>query len=65
MVDSLERLLKNPEYARAMGHAVRKKIIEMMDPETLNQHERDQYRAVMDRFKKMGLRDSANSLTKP
>jgi glycosyltransferase involved in cell wall biosynthesis len=65
MVNSLERLLKNPEYARAMGYAVRKQIIEMMDPETLNQHERDQYRAVIERFKKKGPHDSANGLTMP
>jgi glycosyltransferase involved in cell wall biosynthesis len=52
MVDALERLLKDSEYAKTMANEVRKRIIEMMDPEILNQHERDQYSAVMDRFKK-------------
>jgi glycosyltransferase involved in cell wall biosynthesis len=62
MVDSLERLLNDSEYARVMGAAVRNRIIKMMDPETLNQHERDQYRAVMERFKRQRLHDSANDL---
>jgi glycosyltransferase involved in cell wall biosynthesis len=65
MVDSLERIIKYSEYAQTMGDSVRKRIIEMMDPETLNQHERDQYRAVMERFKKQRSHDSENSLTVP
>lgn len=49
MADSLEHFLKDPVYARAMGDAVRKLIIEMMDQASLNQHERDQYAALLER----------------
>ena len=65
MADSLERLLKDSGYARKMGEAVRNRIIEMMDPKTLDQHERDQYMAVFKRFKKQRLHDPANDLTVP
>lgn len=57
MVDSLERFLKDSDYARRMGDAVRKRGIEMMDPIALNQHERDQYRAVIERFNNKPLND--------
>jgi glycosyltransferase involved in cell wall biosynthesis len=50
MADSLEKLLNDSEYARKIGAEVRKRVIEMMDPEMLNQHERDQYRRVIEKF---------------
>jgi glycosyltransferase involved in cell wall biosynthesis len=52
MVSSLEKFLNNPLYAIAMGNAVRKHVIKMMDPATLNQHEREQYSATLNRFNK-------------
>ena len=51
-MSSLEKFLNNPLYASTMGNAVRKRIIEMMDPATLNQHEREQYSATLNRFNK-------------
>jgi glycosyltransferase involved in cell wall biosynthesis len=50
MADSVERFLQDPQYARAMGDAVRKRAFEMLDPATLNQHERDQYTQLLRRF---------------
>lgn len=52
MVSSLEKFLNNPLYASTMGNAVRKRTVEMMDPATLNQHEREQYSATLNRFNK-------------
>ena len=52
IVNSLEKFLNNPLYASTMGNAVRKHVIEMMDPATLNQHEREQYSATLNRFNK-------------
>lgn len=52
MADALERFLKNPAYAHAMGRAVRQYTLELMDPEKLNQHERDQYSMLLSRYKK-------------
>lgn len=43
MADAVEKFLNNPDYARAMGEAVRKRALEMLDPAKLNQHEREQY----------------------
>ena len=63
IADSLERLLKVSGYARKLGEAVRNHIIKMMDPETLDKHERDQYTAVSKRFKKQCLHDPVNNST--
>lgn len=49
MADGVERYLKDPAYARAMGDAVRKRAFEMLDPATLDQHERDKYVEVLGR----------------
>ncbi len=49
MADAVERFLANPAYARAMGDSVRQRALEMMDPTLLNQHEREQYVALLDR----------------
>jgi glycosyltransferase involved in cell wall biosynthesis len=50
MADSVERFLSDPAYARAMGDAVRKRAFELLDPATLDQHERDHYAALFRRF---------------
>lgn len=50
MADALERFLKDPAYAHAMGNAARNRIVEMMEPAKLDQHERDQYTALLNRF---------------
>ena len=43
MAEAVEYFLANPKHARAMGNAVRKRAMEMMDPETLDQYERETY----------------------
>jgi glycosyltransferase involved in cell wall biosynthesis len=50
MADALERFLNEPAYARAMGEAARKRALEMLDPDVLDQHERDQYLALLKWF---------------
>lgn len=50
MAIAVERFLTEPAYARAMGDAVRRCAFEMLDPATLDQHERDQYERVLLRF---------------
>lgn len=50
MADSAERFLNDPAYARAMGEAVRQRAFEMLDPATLDQHEREQYTKLLGRF---------------
>jgi glycosyltransferase involved in cell wall biosynthesis len=50
MTDAVERYLKNPTYARSMGSAVRKRVLEMMEPSKLDQHERDIYLGLLDKF---------------
>jgi glycosyltransferase involved in cell wall biosynthesis len=52
MADAVERFLNDPAYARAMGEAVRKRAFEMLDPTSLNQHERDQYTALLQRVER-------------
>jgi glycosyltransferase involved in cell wall biosynthesis len=52
IVSSLEKFLNDPLYASTMGNAVRKHTLELMDPATLNQHEREQYSATLNRFNK-------------
>jgi hypothetical protein len=49
MADAVERFLLDPAYARAMGDAIRKRALEMLDPATLDQHERDQYERLLRR----------------
>jgi len=50
MADGVERFLTDGDFARAMGRAVRKRAFEMLDPETLDQHERDEYEKRFRRF---------------
>ena len=41
------KLLNNRVYARELGSNVREKVLKMMDPFTLNEHERDQYNKLL------------------
>ncbi|MEQ1789376.1 MAG: glycosyltransferase [Rickettsiales bacterium] len=41
------KLLRYPIYARNMGKNVREKVLEMMDPAKLNEHERQQYEKLL------------------
>ncbi len=49
MVDAVARLLDNPPHARELGKAARERAIGMMDPELLNQNERDVYSSLIDK----------------
>ncbi|HEY5106455.1 MAG TPA: glycosyltransferase [Caulobacteraceae bacterium] len=50
MAKATERFLADPDYARTMGRAARRRALEMLDPEALDQHEREQYAALLIRF---------------
>lgn len=52
MARSLLKLLEDRSYARAMGRGLRQRIQAMMDPETLNEHEREQYRRLFARYER-------------
>lgn len=52
MADSVDRFLSDPNYSRSMGNSVRQSAIGMMDPATLNEHERKQYLILLDRVSK-------------
>ena len=49
MVDSVVHFLDDRFYARAMGDAIRRRAMTMLDPTLLNQHERDQYSLLLAR----------------
>lgn len=49
MADGAERFLKDAGYARAMGHALRMRTLEMMDPETLDREEMRHYERLVSR----------------
>jgi glycosyltransferase involved in cell wall biosynthesis len=48
MADAIDRFLADPDYARRMGAAVRRRALEMMDPEANDRMQVDVYRALMD-----------------
>ena len=48
MAESTIRLVRDPDYARRMGRAARAKALEMLDPQALNEHERQQYAKLLD-----------------
>ena len=43
MAKSTIKFLANPDYAAEMGRAVRRRALDMLDPATLNEHERREY----------------------
>ena len=49
MAQSTIRFLADPDYAQAMGRAVRERALAMLDPARLNEHERDQYSQLLGR----------------
>lgn len=49
LADGIAKFLDDPAYARAMGDAVRKRAFEMLDPATLDEHERNQYAQLLQR----------------
>ena len=52
MADAVERFLLDKDYAGKMAKAVRARALDMMWPEKLDQHERDQYTLLLERFSK-------------
>ncbi len=52
MARAAERFLSDEEYSRRMGQNVRRATMEMMDPEKLNDHERNEYNKLFARFYK-------------
>jgi glycosyltransferase involved in cell wall biosynthesis len=49
MAAAAVRLLRDPASARAMGAAIRKRALAMLDPAALNEHERSEYRKLLAR----------------
>lgn len=52
MVDAVMRYLDNPDYAKRMGENVRAKALEMMNPEKLYEHEKNEYEKLFVRYYK-------------
>ena len=50
LANSTIKLLSDRQYALNMGKNVRAKVLEMMNPEKLNQHERNQYTRLLKNF---------------
>jgi len=50
LAEAVHRLLSDPVHAYAMGDAARARALLMLSRETLNQHERNQYTLLLDRF---------------
>lgn len=50
MTTAVEKYLRDPGYAKRMGEKARAFVLEMMDPVKLNQHERDTYESLLQRF---------------
>lgn len=48
--DKTELILTNPTFAKKMGEGARKKVAEMMNPERLEQHEKNEYSKMFRRF---------------
>ena len=49
LAESTIKMLRDPDYARRMGRAARIKALEMLDPEALNEHERQEYSKLLAR----------------
>jgi glycosyltransferase involved in cell wall biosynthesis len=49
MANATQRLLENPDEAAALGRNLRARALEMLDPERLTAHEREQYRKLLAR----------------
>ena len=53
LADAVERFLSNAAYSELAGKSVRKRALEMMDPATLNEHERNEYLKLLNRCKRI------------
>jgi glycosyltransferase involved in cell wall biosynthesis len=51
LANKTEHVLTNPELASKFGENVRNKVLEMMNPERLEQHEQNEYTKLLNRFK--------------
>jgi len=52
LADKIERLLANPALRKVMGANAREEILKMMNPQELEQHERNEYTKLFKRFSK-------------
>lgn len=52
MADAVVKILDDPMYAQRIGTNVRKAVMEMMDSEKLNEHERNEYEKLFARYYK-------------
>jgi glycosyltransferase involved in cell wall biosynthesis len=43
MAESVMKLLRDPEYAKRMGRGARARALKVLDPASLNEHERHEY----------------------
>ena len=59
MADAVVRFLDDRVYARAMGDAIRRRAMKMLDPALLNQHEREQYSLLLAAHKRKGQNATA------
>jgi glycosyltransferase involved in cell wall biosynthesis len=50
--DKTESILANPAFGKKMGGNAREKILQMMDPQELEQHEQNEYAKLFKRFSK-------------
>ena len=50
MADRVDRLLADPQNARSMGEAARKRALKMMNPAMLDQHERNTYMKLLSNY---------------
>ena len=52
LAERTERFLADPDHARRMGDAVRRRALDMLDPAALDEHERQHYSALLDRWRR-------------
>ena len=62
MADGVSRFLSDPAYAQRLGAALRQKALAMLDPRTLDAHEKLEYLRLLARFDAPGRPESARSL---
>lgn len=55
MADRVDRLLADPQNARSMGEAARKRALKMMNPAMLDQHERNTYMKLLSNYSQSSL----------
>lgn len=54
MIDAAKCLLEDRSLARELGANLRRRALEMLDPERLDAHEREQYAHLLSRHRRMG-----------